>query len=443
MAQNGDITSLIAQREALKDQLKFFTEFLDGYETIPNFRQLQLRLNQIVGAFSEFNKINDDIFKLDVSGDNVNARFSILDDYIKAVEKAQKFFDKDKGADGAVVMAPYVQPMDTSASVSTAGDNLMQLNQDSVSQIHGPSTSSHPAQSFPYKPRPNFDKFDGNSLQWLTFKDSFLSWQTRILQQDVDRFNDLKSCLTGDALNKINYFHSANCTYQDAWNLLIDTYENPMFLTAHHLNALLTLPKVNSSNYKEIERLADKTNAHVASLKTLNVTLSPEMVTAILEKSLSDELLTEWRKELKNATEYPQYQSMTQFLYKTASYLSQISANNANKRPQKGNNPKRDKQEQKSTAKAFVTTSRKCSLCPEKDHPLFAYPKFKALKTTYERFNAAKEAKVCFNCLMPHRRGECKSKYLCKRCKQPHHTLLHRDKPSTNTEVNKESTEGS
>lgn len=437
MEQNADLASLITQREALKDQLKFFDEFLNNYENAPNFRQLQLRLNQIVGAFQEFNKINDEIFKLDVSNVNVNARFTILDDYLKAIEKAQNFFDKEKHSDGAVIIAPFSDPMDTSTTGSISGDQSLLANQSIASQVHRTPAGNPTTQSFPYKPRPNFERFNGDSLQWLTFKDSFLSWQTRISQEDVDRFNDLKSCLTGDALNKIDHFHSGNQTYQEAWNLLVKTYENPIFLTAHYINAMLTLPKVNTSNYKEIERLADKVQAYVAALKTLNVILSPEMVTGILEKSLSDDLLSEWRKEWQKSTTYPQYHKMVEFLYHTATYFSQI---NANKRPSKGNNnnpSKRDHQNQKTTARALVTAGRKCPLCPDKDHPLFACLNFNA-KSVHERWKIVKNVRVCWNCLLWHRKGDCKMKSTCKKCNQPHNTRLHRERTSTNEETAKE-----
>lgn len=178
---------------------------------------------------------------------------------------------------------------------------------------------NHP---FKRSKRPDFPKFGGNPLQWITFKETFLSWQSQCHNNDIGRFHALKESLERDALKKIETFHMTNKNYRGAWDLLVRTYENPMTLVSHHLNALLDLPKVNTQNYKEIERVADAAESHVASLKTLGVDVTEEVVTCILERTLSPELLNDWRKEVGAATQYPKYPTMISHLYRVVSYVS-------------------------------------------------------------------------------------------------------------------------
>lgn len=51
-----------------------------------------------------------------------------------------------------------------------------------------------------------------------------------------------------------------------------------------------------------------------------------------------------------------------------------------------------------------------------------------------DRYNKIKQCKLCINCLAAeHKVQECTSSYTCRKCKQKHHSLLHRDNSNTNT----------
>ncbi|KAL1124761.1 hypothetical protein AAG570_001382 [Ranatra chinensis] len=56
-------------------------------------------------------------------------------------------------------------------------------------------------------------------------------------------------------------------------------------------------------------------------------------------------------------------------------------------------------------------------------------PTFQNL-TTNERWDKVKDLKLCSNCLSPHLKSRCKSKYTCSFCHKPHHSLLHRPSPT-------------
>lgn len=440
----SELADLIAQRDGLADQLDVFKEFLVDYDSNPSIIQLQLRFSQITEAFADYNKLSDAIFKIDKSKDQINKRFKLQEDYVTTIDKAQKIWEKDRAKDNAVILPSNLLNDNSARSLASVGDfNNDLFSQDEVSQVGTGQSRNYQCAvtdpsvqdcTHPYKrsKRPDFPKFGGNPLQWITFKETFLSWQSQCHNNDIGRFHALKESLEKDALKKIENYHMTNKNYRGAWELLVKQYENPMTLVSHHLNALFDLPKVNSQNYKEIERVADAAESHVASLKTLDIDVGEEVVTCILERTLSPELLSDWRKEVGAASRYPKYSTMISFLYRTVSYLSQVH------KLKKTQNDKKNSSKQnfvkKQTARALITAGKKCPLCPEKQHPLFKCELFDK-KSVSERWKIVKEARVCFNCLTYHGKNDCKSQNRCKKCNRFHSTKLHYDKgPAKETE---------
>ena len=70
-----------------------------------------------------------------------------------------------------------------------------------------------------------------------------------------------------------------------------------------------------------------------------------------------------------------------------------------------------------------VATQLRCSLC-NGSHRLFHCDKFLKMQEK-QRFNYAKQSRLCFNCLQPHTKNHTCSKQVCRHCHNRHHTLLH------------------
>lgn len=88
----------------------------------------------------------------------------------------------------------------------------------------------------------------------------------------------------------------------------------------------------------------------------------------------------------------------------------------------------------------FATTSqtppnppkpqKKCYHC-EDLHAITACSKFKDLSER-NRFNRAKELRICINCLKgPHKSSDCRYPP-CSKCSKKHHTMLHFSQPAKN-----------
>ena len=71
------------------------------------------------------------------------------------------------------------------------------------------------------------------------------------------------------------------------------------------------------------------------------------------------------------------------------------------------------------------------TICSQESHKLSSCPLILKM-SAIDRQKYARQKQVCFNCLHPsHNVGACTSKFTCRECKLKHHSLLHREKPST------------
>ena len=71
-----------------------------------------------------------------------------------------------------------------------------------------------------------------------------------------------------------------------------------------------------------------------------------------------------------------------------------------------------------------------CILCNQK-HPTFLCPKFINMPVP-QRSDHLKANHLCFNCLAPgHKTAECRSLSRCRSCQGRHHTMVHRDVPTS------------
>jgi hypothetical protein len=76
-------------------------------------------------------------------------------------------------------------------------------------------------------PKIELPKFDGDAVQWCSFRDLFLSLVHNNQNISIiERFNFLRSCLTGPALAVIKTFPLTADNHSIAWNALQKSFEN-------------------------------------------------------------------------------------------------------------------------------------------------------------------------------------------------------------------------
>lgn len=84
----------------------------------------------------------------------------------------------------------------------------------------------------------------------------------------VQKFQQLKSCLRGEAEKLITNFSLTNENYESAWSLVKQRYDNPYELTRSHLRSLTPLSMCKETA-TDIRRLLNKTSSSIKPLCNL------------------------------------------------------------------------------------------------------------------------------------------------------------------------------
>lgn len=407
------LSVLLQKRETVRERIDAFNEFLQQYDAnnVGHTTQLQLRSQAVANSYATLDEIYDEIQIVDSDTDYTREKKSIENSYFEVIAKAQNFL---------VALMPAVN-LNNQPSIAS-GENV----NESV------TSASRRRLKLPQAKLPTFS---GKLEEWMSFRDTF---NTMIHQRDdltnVEKLQYLESVVTDEALCKIQVFSITDDNYERAWDLLHKSYQNERALISRHLILLLRLPIQEKENYKGLITLADVSQQHVQSLISLGVNVSTEILVAIIEEKLNKTTLEKW-EETVNREEYPKFETLIEFLYRTAARLSKrkidqvYSSEQNNKTGPPAKRGKSDRQ-------AFVTNINKPWVICQETHPLFKCSKFLQMSVN-ERFKIVKENYLCFNCLRDHKAKDCKSG-TCKKCKKNHNTLLHFNKVAEQSEPKKD-----
>ena len=118
-----------------------------------------------------------------------------------------------------------------------------------VSPESAGTSQSHVAKVFTHAKLPKLElkKFHGNPLHWYPFWESFESAVHKNPNlSSVDKFNYLKSLLTGTAQSSVAGLALTSANYEKAVDLLKQRFGNRQMVISSHIEVLTKLPKVES-----------------------------------------------------------------------------------------------------------------------------------------------------------------------------------------------------
>ncbi|GBM24909.1 hypothetical protein AVEN_246326-1 [Araneus ventricosus] len=254
-------------------------------------------------------------------------------------------------------------------------------NSDQVSVSSQSAEVKLPALSLPI--------FSGATEEWLAFSDLFEAAVSNNQNlTGAQKLQYLKGSLKSDALKIVNSLSITNDNFEIAWKLLKDRYFNKREIVSSLMKKFINITPLSGESSTQILNLIDSTKEFVRTLIQiqefgLREPFPPDVIPKL------DELL--------------------QFL---ATQARSITSSTSKRNVQK-----------KVTLEATKAQSQ-CPLC-NKDHSLSKCESFLKL-SVQNRSEFVKSNNVCFNCLTQfHGIKACKSKFRCRTCKKPHHTLLH------------------
>ncbi|XP_018398099.1 PREDICTED: uncharacterized protein LOC108776086 [Cyphomyrmex costatus] len=263
-------------------------------------------------------------------------------------------------------------------------------------------------------PKLNLPKFSGKYEDWFPFHDMFNSMiHNNSALNESQKFQYLKTSVTGDAADIIRSLELTNENYRVTWGLLTQRYDNKRTIVQLHVRALFELPSTSKENAIELRRIADSALKHIHALKALQCPINhwDTILIHLLVSKLDTITIREWQTSL-TGTDLPTFEQFVKFLNHRCQTLESVGRSGgalqpANKR-----------------LTHIATVNSQCTYCGG-NHPVYHCQKFAKL-TVPQRFAEVRKRKLCVNCLRStkHTANKCHSG-VCKICSGKHNSLLH------------------
>ena len=166
-------------------------------------------------------------------------------------------------------------------------------------------------------------------------------------------------------------------------------------------------------------------------------------LTSILHTCLAKSLQVEWEIHSNKTKGVPPVEDFLEFVMLRAAALSTQPTVTPTKAPESKPERRQEKKPERNHEQSYKHRAAmhvaapssgfryECLLCKPEKHPLYMCSKFHSFNT-HQRQEHLKANQLCQNCLAPgHKAADCRSYSRCKVCEAKHHTMVHKDAPTT------------
>lgn len=268
--------------------------------------------------------------------------------------------------------------------------------------------------------------FNGNLDDWQTFRDMFeyLVDKSKKMTK-IMKFHQLRSVLTGPALDCIRGYQVTERNYDAAWFDLKKRFDRTNELSDEYIRRFLEVPALKiKATHLTIRAIIDATNQMLRALPGLRVPVSnwDPFLKLIIRTKLNEEIRSEWiRQQARDTTQ--DISDLLDFLENKAIEMQPIQLESLNQLM--GCEPKR-----KGSPRIFQVNEQppnekkqlpKCGLCDGLHRTTRCFQLTKAdVKSCYA---LVKRHNLCFKCLQTHKAENC-ARDNCSHCSKPHHPVL-------------------
>lgn len=272
--------------------------------------------------------------------------------------------------------------------------------------------------------------FDGDILNWLTFKNVFEGLVVQSELPNSSKFYYLSGALKGDAKNLLHNLPITDSNFNVAWELLKQRYDSPRSLVARHLNSILKPPQLVVGSANSLRNLIDFYRLHVNAIKGINqeTSLADLLLIALISKGLPSDILKLWELSLSEK-ELPTFDSLLEYLE-----LHQRSLGVIDDPVQ--TSLKFNEQSNSTKFASNNSVKNKAPTCPKckSEHLIKHCHAFLDL-TPKNRQEFINKVGRCVKCFNPKTTGH-SCNFKCAICARPHHKLLHfGENPPTDTHL--------
>ncbi|XP_076549255.1 uncharacterized protein LOC143307956 [Osmia lignaria lignaria] len=311
-----------------------------------------------------------------------------------------------------------------------------------------PSTTSAPMAI--KLPEMRLPTFNGTIEGWASFHDIFTSMIDR--NEDltpVQKFQYLRSTLTGKAAACIQALSTTDANYHDAIELLREKFDCPRRAILGHCDALRDIPKLVKDTPEALGDLVDTVNQHLRALTNLGERVESwnSLLLSMIMSKLNSNTVWHWELALKDKRTVPAYTDLLAFLEKRANCAQISSAKVTPTAEHRGAGPSgnpRIQRHRPSRGHAFLSAKtrhhpyedrrtrekqhisappRRCPVC-DGNHIIWFCDRFHG-SSVRDRIAVVKRTSLCQNCLRDGHNADACTHGTCRICRKKHHTLLH------------------
>ncbi|XP_017470099.1 PREDICTED: uncharacterized protein LOC108361847 [Rhagoletis zephyria] len=215
-------------------------------------------------------------------------RLGILESYFKNVLSTQTDIERLDSEDGgrADLEELYIT---MKLTIRT------QLTEDHNATI---SESTCVMQASSKLPKLKLPSFSGKYSEYTNFITSFKQIIDREYSlSNIEKFNHLRNCLQGPALETIDAFSVSNENYTKALDRLKVRYDNATLIFLENICSLFELSSVSKSNGAQLRSLIDKASALYGSLLSLGTEgqISQAMLIYLVLQKADEETNRKWK----------------------------------------------------------------------------------------------------------------------------------------------------
>nr|XP_049693226.1 uncharacterized protein LOC126053879 [Helicoverpa armigera] len=425
---NNQLSELKKQRGVLKGRLTLFANYVNKLDQScldsTTITHLQMRVHSAAIFFSEFNDIQS---------------------------KIERIFDEKD----LLLHLEYRESFECQYySISALAKQMLGDGEQSESTKNNNSQCS---KSVCIKlPQIKLPVFDGSFDKWLEFRNSYVSMiHDRSDLDSIQKFQYLKSSLSGSALHVISSLEFTAANYVNAWDLLEARYHNNKLLINNHIKALFAAPPLGKECPAQIRSLVDCVLRNLRALNSLidsDSSLEDLLIIYLVVSKLDSATEREWENYRSSLTDSNKpskpvkLEDLLSFLNSRSDMLDMINSGKKNSNSQINKQPTDNKRQsnninsQTTLSYASANNNNKvssgkskhnrhnvtCPLCTDK-HALYSCVKFLNM-LVQDRLKFAKTKGVCLICLRSstHTIENCNFGP-CKLCQQKHNALIHVD----------------
>lgn len=282
--------------------------------------------------------------------------------------------------------------------------------------------------------------FSGDYQSWTEFKHLFTSIVSSSQQlSNIEKLHYLKNSISGSAANIISGLPMTEETFNEAWEKLVQKYENKRKLIFSHVTNIMTdiKPSRNTSTSVHLNALVDQVDTALRAIRLLNQSTENWDVLLIHQvvKQLDDITRERWESSLENNQIMPTYAQLKEFIVVRIRTLENLEPSSTSQRSSQSTPI--NKPSTKAAVSNITTSSKYTCDCCGQSHFIVTCATFRALSPV-ERLQIVKKKSLCYNCMGRHSARSCRMQMTCTICKKIHHTMIYaaitaQPSPSTST----------